>query len=199
MDDLQNREYNGWENRCTWLVHLHLSNEQALFLEIAHLVACEPNDERAGHLVEQWGRASITSWINRVPTRNRPYDEQIGLLVWDLLGAALAYIEWDELVTFLFGGESTWNMFTGTLSSWIEHSSWLQGHIGVMMQEASSLVAAADRLKEWFGALLADWIDKMALGCQVDTKIAVVFSDLLQHVYDLVVWEHVARAFRPDY
>lgn len=38
MDDLLNREYNGWENKCTWLVHLHLKNGQTLFLEIANLI-----------------------------------------------------------------------------------------------------------------------------------------------------------------
>ena len=68
MDDLRNREYNGWENRWTWLVHLHLSNEQALFLEIAQLVASEPDDVLAGLLVEAWVRSAITSWM----TRSRP-------------------------------------------------------------------------------------------------------------------------------
>ncbi len=29
-DDCLNQEYNGWENRFTWLVHFHLSNEYAL-------------------------------------------------------------------------------------------------------------------------------------------------------------------------
>ncbi len=60
MDDLRYREYNGWENRWTWLVHLHLSNEQAVFLEIAHLIASEPDDAVAGpgcavgHVVHHW-------------------------------------------------------------------------------------------------------------------------------------------------
>ena len=90
MDDLLNREYNGWENRFTWLVHLHLSNEQALFLEIAHLVECEANDGAAGRLIEMWVRLSITNWMSRFPGRNRSYDAYMGLLVWDLLGSVLA-------------------------------------------------------------------------------------------------------------
>ena len=47
--------YNGWENKFTWLVHLHLSNEQSLNHEIATLVASEPNYCPAGRLVE-WER-----------------------------------------------------------------------------------------------------------------------------------------------
>ncbi len=65
LDDLMNQSYNGWENKWSWLVHLHLSNEQTLFLEIAQLVASEPNDGPAGRLVEMWVRLSITNWMNR--------------------------------------------------------------------------------------------------------------------------------------
>ena len=63
MDDLLNQEYNGWENKWTWLVHLHLSNEQVLSLEIARLVMSEPNNEPAGHLVEMWVKSSIAHWM----------------------------------------------------------------------------------------------------------------------------------------
>ena len=56
-------EYNGWENKFIWLVHLHLSNEQVLSLEIARLVMSEPNNEPAGHLVEMWVKSSITHWM----------------------------------------------------------------------------------------------------------------------------------------
>ena len=37
-------DYNGWENKFTWLVHLHLSNEERLMNEITDLVAGEPNE-----------------------------------------------------------------------------------------------------------------------------------------------------------
>jgi hypothetical protein len=131
MDDLMNREYNGWENKFTWLVHLHLSNEQALFLEIAQLVANEPNNGPAGRLIEMWVRLSITNWMNRFPGRNHSHDANIGLLVWDLLDSALAYTEWIDLVTLLTGGEVISNMFKMTLmglssnrSSCMLISSW---------------------------------------------------------------------------
>jgi|SRR5690348_1516952 hypothetical protein len=65
MDDLLNREYNGWENRFTWLVHLHLSDEQVLSLEIMQVVAGEPNDGPAGRLVEIWVKSLISDWMNR--------------------------------------------------------------------------------------------------------------------------------------
>ena len=37
MDDQMNRECHGRGNKLTWLLHLHLSDEQALFLEIAQV------------------------------------------------------------------------------------------------------------------------------------------------------------------
>lgn len=199
MDDLRYREYNGWENRWTWLVHLHVSNEQALCLEIAHLIASEADEVAAGRLVEQWVKLSITGWIKRLPGRNRSHDEQLCLLTWDLLGAALAYTEWDDLVTLLTGGERTTNVFTLTLKQHVLQAPQLHMHIEAMLRRASSLVAAADALKAWFEAVLAEWIDQAAKRRQSETPVTMLFSDLLQNAYDLVCWEHVARAFRPGY
>lgn len=199
MDDLRYREYNGWENRWTWLVHLHLSNEQAVFLEMAHLVASQPNDAAAGQRVERWVKSTITGWVHRLPGRDRSHDEQICLLTWDLLGAALAYTEWDDLVTLLTGGERTSNVFTLTLVQHIQQASQLRTHVEAVLRRASSLVAAADTLKAWCEAVLAEWIDKVALRRQGETPVTMLFSNLLENAYGLVCWEHVARAFRPGY
>jgi hypothetical protein len=83
IDKFLHREYHGWENKFTWLVHLHLSNEQALFLEIVQLVRREPNDRPAGRLAQMWVKVAITNWMMRFTHRNRSYDASIGLLVWD--------------------------------------------------------------------------------------------------------------------
>ena len=91
MDYLLSREYHGWENKYTWLLHLHVSNEQVLFHEILQLVRREPNDGPAGRLVEMWVKVAITNWIMRYTHRNHLYDASIGLLVWDLLGSALEH------------------------------------------------------------------------------------------------------------
>jgi hypothetical protein len=199
MDDLLNREYNGWENRFTWLVHLHLSDEQVLSLEIAQVVAGEPNDGPAGRLVEIWVKSSISDWMNRFPGRNKYHDHFMYLLVWDLLGSALSYTEWDVLVALLTGGEVLCNVFTMTLSQCIQRSQFLHAHMSRLLRDAPNVYAAADAMKEWFEAVLADWIDKMVFRRQISALISQVFSELLQHTYGLVVWEHVARAFRPEY
>lgn len=199
MDDLRYREYNGWENRWTWLMHLHLSNEQAMYWETVHLVASERDDVAAGRLVEQWVKSSITGWVMRSPERDRSHDGQLGLLAWDLLGSALAYSEWDDLVTLLTGGVRTSNVFTLTLAQHIQQSSEVRSHMEGILRQAVSLVAAADTLKVWWEVVLAEWVDQTALRRQRDTSFTRVFSDLLEQVYDLVCWEHVARAFRPGY
>jgi hypothetical protein len=159
MEEIMNHPYNGWENKCTWLMHLHLSNEQTLFLEIAQLVANEPNNGPAGRLIEMWVKLSITNWMSRFPGRNRSHDAYIGLLVWDLLGSALAYTAWIDLVTVLTGGEVISNVFTMTLTRCIQRSQLLHAHIKVVLQVVSSVYAAAEALKAWFEALLADWVD----------------------------------------
>src|SRR5260370_4391286 len=86
--------YNGWENKFTWVVHLHLSNEFELANEIAELVAQETNAIPAGRLVEMWVKVAVENWITSFPGRNRRYDESLRLFVWDLLRSALAYADW---------------------------------------------------------------------------------------------------------
>ena len=61
----------------------------------------------------------------RFPGRNRSYDAYIGLLVWDLLGSALASTQWDDLVTMLSGGVIVSNVFTIRLLRCIESTRWL--------------------------------------------------------------------------
>ncbi len=45
-------DYNGWENKFTWLVHLHLSSEERLMHEMVSLVADTPIGYPVGKLVE---------------------------------------------------------------------------------------------------------------------------------------------------
>jgi hypothetical protein len=66
--------YNGWENKFTWLVHLHLSSEEHLMHEITSLVADAPIGYPVGKLVEKWVREALTNWQMNVPDRYRSYD-----------------------------------------------------------------------------------------------------------------------------
>ncbi len=60
---MQLNTYNGWENKFTWLVDLHLSNEANLMNEVTELVAAEPSDSSAGRLLETWVKANVTYWL----------------------------------------------------------------------------------------------------------------------------------------
>jgi len=199
MDDFLNCEYNGWENRFTWLVHLHLTDEQVVSLEIAQVVSGESNDGPAGRLVEIWVKSSISNWMNRFPGRNTYHDHAMYLLVWDLLGSALSSTEWDALVALLTSGEVVCNVFTMTLSQCIQRSQCLQAYMSRLLRDTPNVYAAADAMREGFEALLADWIDRMVIRRQISASMSQVFGELLQNTYRLVAWEHVARAFRPGY
>jgi hypothetical protein len=145
-----------------------------------------------------WVRLSITKWMNRFPGRNHSHDASIGLLVCDLLGSALRYIEWNDLVTLLAGYKVISNMSTMTLKHYIHQSLFLHTHLEGVLLDASSIHTAAETLQAWFEALFADWIDKMTLGGHVDLQITQVFGGLMQNVYGLIIWEHLARAFQGD-
>jgi len=84
-------EYNGWENKFTWLMHLHLSNKQALMEEVVGLVGQVSRNQVAGRLLETWVKASLFNWLCAAPVRDTGFDADMHLLAWDLVGSALAY------------------------------------------------------------------------------------------------------------
>jgi hypothetical protein len=68
-----------------------------------------------------------------------------------------------------------------------------------LLKDAPDAYVAAEAMKEGFEALLADWIDRMVVRRQRSALMSQVFGELLQNIYGLIAWEHVARAFRPKY
>lgn len=193
-------EYNGWENKFTWLVHLHLSSEECLMHEMTALVAGTPTGYPVGKLVEQWVKEALTKWHMNVPDRFRSYDGYLRLLAWDLVGSALAYTDWDILVTLLAGETVTDdNLFTWSLYRSIMNESHLHQPVGVLMSEASSVYACADTLKDWFEAQVNAWVDAPAVRRQQNVVISVLVYNLIQNTYMVINWEHVARAFQPGY
>src|SRR5712692_2657535 len=108
--------YNRWENKCTWLVHPHVSNEQAVMQKIMALVTREPDDSAAGRLIEMWGKGALFTCLTGAAGRASLSDEFMRLLAWDLAGSALAYADWDGLVALLTGrAQASENLFTLTL------------------------------------------------------------------------------------
>ena len=174
-------EYNGWENKVTWLVHLHLSSEKHLMNEIASLVANTPIGYPVGKFVEQRVREALTNWQMNVPDGYRSYDGCLRLLAWNLVSSALAYADWDMLVRLLTGETTTDdNLFTWSLYRSIMNDSHLHQPVGVLMNEAPNAYACADAIKEWFGVQIDAWIDASAVRRQHNAVISVVVYNLIQ-------------------
>ncbi len=141
-------EYNGWENKFTWLVHLHLSSEQHLMHEMTFLVAARPIGYPAGKLVEQWVSGVLTNWQMDVPDSFRAYTGYLRLLAWDLVSSALAYADWESLVRLLTGGTVTSdNLFTWSLYRSILNDSHLHQPVSMLMNEAPHV---ADAFREGY-------------------------------------------------
>jgi len=193
-------EYNGWENKFIWLVHLHLSSEECLMNEMTSLVTGAPIGYPVGKLVEKWVREALTNWQMNVSDRSRSYDGYLRLLAWDLVGLALAYADWDILVTLLAGETVTSdNLFTWSLYRSIMNDSHLHQPVGVLMNEAPDAYTCADTLKDWFEAQINAWIDTSAIRRQRNAVISMVVYTLIQNTYTVINWDHVARAFQPGY
>ena len=193
-------EYNGWENKYTWLVHLHLSSEEHLMQDMTYLVATRPIGYPAGKLVAQWVSGVLTNWQMAVPDSFRAYAGSLRLLVWDVVGSALAYADWDRLVRLLSGEPITDdNLFTWSLYRSILNDNHLHQPVGVLMNGAPNASVCADTLKDWFEAQMNAWIDASAVRRQHNAVISVVVYNLIQATYVVINWDHVARAFQPGY
>jgi hypothetical protein len=117
-----------------------------------------------------------------------------------LVSSALAYADWDILVTLLTGGIVTSdNLFTWSLYRNIMNDSHLHQPVSMLMNEAPNVYACADTLKDWFEAQINAWIDAPAVRRQQNATISVVAYTLIQNTSTVINWEHVAEAFREGY
>jgi len=193
------REYNGWENRFTWLMHLHLSNEQSLMNEIEALVATTSSNCKAGRLLATWVKAALFNWFCQYPGHDFRFDENMRLLAWDIAGSALAYADWDELVKLLTGRmKKSKNLFTVTLYQFILSDGRLLAFIQDMLQAFPNAYECADRMKDWFREQVDTLFDGRDEVPQ-QTSLSALVNELIQNTYTVIAWEHVARAFRPSY
>lgn len=189
-------EYNGWENRFSWLMHLHLSNEQELAQEVAALVGTITSNRKAGRLLATWVKAAIFNWLCVSSGRDFRFDENLRLLAWDMAGSALAFAEWDELVKLLTGRmNKSKNVFTVTLYHCILSDGRLLAFVQELLRAFPNAYACADRMKDWFRDQVDALFDGRDAGSR-HTVLSALVNELIQNTYTVIAWEHVARAFR---
>src|SRR5260221_7103175 len=106
--------------------------------EIIELAAGEAHLPAAGQRIERWVKGALTRWLICFSERATWYDESLRLFAWDLVGSALAYTDWDGLVTFVIGQATTSeNVFTMTLYRSIVGAESLQWQVSTGVREAS--------------------------------------------------------------
>jgi hypothetical protein len=198
-DGVELSEYNGWENKFTWLMHLHLSNDQVLMQEIAGLVATTSSNRKAGRLIATWVKVALFHWLGVHPERDARFDGNMHLLAWDLVGSALAYADWDALVTLLTGRmKKSKNLFTVTLSQFILSDRQLLAFAQEVLAAYPNMYQCADVMK----GLFREQVDALFAGGDVvsrQTGMLALVNELMQNTYTVIAWEHVAKAFRPEY
>ena len=94
--------YNGWTNYETWLVALHIDNDEGTYWHVRdELVpqALETFSDEGDHQAYQLGRY-LADWVTDTLDEDTTYtNEWTRLLTNDLIGAALAEVNWEEIAT----------------------------------------------------------------------------------------------------
>jgi len=95
---MRDQTYNGWTNYETWLVNLWMDNEkgsQDFFRETAKEIYNETNAYNTGLNKQECARFRFADWLKHYHAEeNRP---ELPGAYGDLLGAALASVNWDEI------------------------------------------------------------------------------------------------------
>lgn len=95
----QQTEYNGWPTYETWLVNLHLSNDQGTYNMVREMAVEAVEDEARG------GRLALGSLMDRLKDMCDPNGD-LGSELWpamnngmhtDLMGAALSRVDWRNI------------------------------------------------------------------------------------------------------
>jgi hypothetical protein len=85
-------EYQGWTNRVTWLMHLHLNNTKRLQQELYALAAVHSGDAGVQPLAD-----SIQNWVEEMTYVRGHASMPWSLLRKDLQDYALAEVNWKEI------------------------------------------------------------------------------------------------------
>ncbi len=164
--------------------------------EITGLVADAANDGAAGWRVQMWVKMALENWLTGYAGRDWSQDDAMRLLASDLVGSALASVDWDVLVRLLVGETiSTDNLFTLTLYQSIMSCPDWQQQFSVLLHLSASVYACADLLKDWMREMLDTWIDMLSARFQRGSPFAMLVSGLLANTYEVICWQHIARAF----
>lgn len=65
-----NESYNGWTNRETWALMLHINNDQGLHEEFQAVVQAAANDGDDQYQIEDQVRESVESYLNPAEYRD---------------------------------------------------------------------------------------------------------------------------------
>ena len=99
--------YNGWTNYETWLVALHINNDEGTYRYVRDETV--PRVLNTGTEHPAFDLADVLhDWVTDTLDEDTTYsNEWTRLLTLDLIGAALAEVNWEEIATNILNEETT--------------------------------------------------------------------------------------------
>ena len=88
--------YNGWTNRSTWAVNLHLSNDQGSYLYVNELAEDCYKDAKGDDVMERKEYAAI-QLAEQLESMHDEYKPQLTGIYDDLMTHALGMVFWYEI------------------------------------------------------------------------------------------------------
>lgn len=84
--------YQGWKNHATWMVALHLSNNEDMYDAVKNIVATYPDDYDAAKMLHEYVEDCV---FYEIPT---PRKNNWGVLLNDMVFSVLEDVDFREIV-----------------------------------------------------------------------------------------------------
>jgi hypothetical protein len=87
----------------------------------------------------------------------------------------------------------------GWVTGFPHRDTSFDAYIRLLAWDLVGTALAYDALQEWFRETVDEWFNTSLPHRQHSPAVLKLVHNLVQNIYGVVVWEHVARAFRPEY
>jgi hypothetical protein len=87
----------------------------------------------------------------------------------------------------------------GWVTGFPHRDTSFDAYIRLLAWDLVGTALAYDALQEWFRETVDEWFNASLPHRQHSPAVLMLVHNLVQNIYGVVAWEHVARAFRPEY
>jgi hypothetical protein len=181
-------EYNGWPNFPSWETFSAMSSYYETYQELRDIAnrSATPNE------VKRFVTGAVEAWKANRPD---PHQEATHILIQDLIMSGVRRVNWTAVYDALRGERTHLDdvdEITALAYTLLSQTAWES-----IVEGAKYLTDADTLLQDWLQDQCITWIESPDAR-RHRGPVAQFANTVLDIYFSVVIWEHVARAFREN-